>query len=104
MTELGVEHHPPAALLSHVLVTVLCVHVVLTEGTDQEVKLGTIDAQQFGEQLGLCLLRQGLESVAVDEVAFFLGVRVQVNVKRQTAFAGVVETQLSHCKAGRLFL
>ena len=77
---------------------------MLTEGTDQEVKLSAIDAQQFGEQLSLCLLRQGLEGIAVDEVALLLGVRVQVDVKRQTAFAGVVEAQLSHCKAGRLFL
>ena len=84
------EYNPAAALLSQVFVPVFESHVVFRETAVFVVKLHAVHSQQFRKQLSVYLLLGAIESIAINKIALFLWMRVQVYVEAEPVLHFVI--------------
>lgn len=76
--------HSTAAFLSQFLVPVLRSHLLLREVAGLELEVYAVQGHYFSEQLGLNLLGELLESIAVEEVPAFTGMSMEIQEEAES--------------------
>jgi hypothetical protein len=77
-SEILVKHNSSTSFLANILIPILGLHVLPRKDTLFELKIDTILAQNFREDLTFHLLDEFVNGVAEGEVSFVGWMRVQV--------------------------
>lgn len=99
-----IKDHSSASLLSLLLVSVSCLHVLPRKDALFEFKIDAISSQNTRKDLTFHLFHKLVNGIAKCKVALECGVCVQVDVHEQSLILGIMLPKLFDCPAGRLAL
>ena len=97
--ELFIKANPATAFFGHILLLVLGLHVFFAEVALLVIEVKAVLRKHLCEKLGLDLLHELIDGVAVEEGAFFAGMGMQIAVEEQPILTDKVLGQRFNCIA-----
>lgn len=102
--QLPVKNHSSATLLRDIFVPISSFHMLSRKDALLKLEIYAVLAEDLREELALNLFHEFIDGVSEGEVTLVSGVRVQIQIHKQSSFGVIILTQSFDCVTRGLFL